>query len=170
MRRLLLLLMLLPLAELYVLMKLGGRIGGMATLLLIVSSGGIGALVVRAEGMRVLRSWQEAFGRGVAPADRILDSMLVFLGGVLLIVPGVISDAIGLLVLVPFTRRIVARIVARRLQRAIERGTIHIARPDIRTYVGRSEGVRPNRGVIIDAEGESVPPAPPRARLPADSS
>jgi UPF0716 protein FxsA len=150
----------LPLIDLYLLLRIGNAIGGVATLALVVVTGALGAMLARAEGMRVLRAFQDAVARGVMPRDGVLSGALLMLGGALLITPGVITDALGLLLLVPFTRRRVAALIAMRMQRAIERGSIRVVqtRFDPRGAQGPS---RARFDDAIDTEGESVPPRAP---------
>jgi UPF0716 protein FxsA len=162
--KLFLLFMILPLVDLYVLLQIGERIGGVPALAMVVLSGALGAALARAEGTRVLRAWQQALAAGAVPQEGVVSGVLVFVGGALLITPGVISDAIGLLLLVPFTRRPIARWLAARVQRAIERGSIHVvhAQPGMPGPFG--SGARPShepiRGQIIDVEAEVVEPSP----------
>jgi len=159
--RLFLLFTILPAVELWLLIAIGERIGAPATITMLILTGVIGAWLARAEGTRVLRAWQQALAAGTVPADGVVSGVLVLLGGALLISPGVISDLAGVLLLVPFTRRWIARIVMARVQRAIERGTIRVmhAPPGPggpfayrqRTHAGPRE--------VIDVEAEVVEPA-----------
>jgi UPF0716 protein FxsA len=112
--KLLLLLVLLPLAELYLLLHLGERLGALPVLGLLLLSAVLGLLLARTEGARVLRQVQVALARGQMPDEAMASGALVVVGGALLVLPGVISDVIGLVLLVPPSRRLVAS----RLRRA----------------------------------------------------
>lgn len=165
--RLFLLFTLVPALELYVLIAIGERIGAPATIAMLIATGVLGAALARAEGTRVLRAWQQSLAAGTVPADGVVSGVLVLLGGALLISPGVISDAAGILLLVPFTRRLIARIVTARVQRAIERGTIRVVHTHARSvdpfgYARRGQGGRE----VIDVEAEVVEPRaiPPDGR------
>jgi UPF0716 protein FxsA len=154
--KLLLLFAALPLIDLYLLLQIGDAIGGVATLALVLVTGVLGAMLARAEGMRVLRAFQDAVARGIVPQDGVLSGVLVMLGGALLVTPGVITDALGLLLLVPFTRRRIATLIALRMQRAIERGSIRVVQTRFDPHgVGSS---RARFDDVIDTEGEPVPP------------
>lgn len=107
MGRLFLLFTLVPVLELYLLMGIGARIGAIQTLALIVVTGVLGAYFAKREGLRVLRSWQEAVSRGQMPEEGVLGGVLVLVGGVLLVTPGVLTDAVGLALLFPVSRRVV---------------------------------------------------------------
>ena len=124
--RLFLLFTIVPALELYLLIAIGERIGAPSTIAMLIATGVLGAALARAEGTRVLRAWQQALAAGTVPADGVVSGVLVLLGGALLISPGVITDVAGVLLLVPYTRRLIARMVTARVQRAIERGTIRV--------------------------------------------
>lgn len=154
--RLFLLFTLVPMLDLYLLLKLGDRIGFVPTVALVVLTGLLGAALTRSEGTRVLRAWQHSIAAGTVPADGVVSGALVLLGGALLISPGVLTDVIGLVLLVPYTRRLVARLVSAAIKRGIERGSIQVVQaraPD--PFATRSR--RPPAGVI-DVEGEPVLP------------
>jgi UPF0716 protein FxsA len=91
-----------------------------------------------------------------------MGGVLVLVGGVLLVTPGVLTDALGLSLLVPPTRRLIAIALTRRLQRAIDRGTIHVvhhdpgAGPSVHVRHPGEPRRRIERGEIIDVEGEIV--------------
>jgi UPF0716 protein FxsA len=106
--KLLLLLVLLPLAELYLLLRLGAHFGALPVLGLLLVSAVLGLLLARTEGARVLRQVQAALARGQQPDEAMLSGALVVGGGALLVLPGVLTDALGLVLLVPFSRRLVA--------------------------------------------------------------
>jgi UPF0716 protein FxsA len=118
--KLFLLFTLVPVLELYLLITVGGVIGPIATIGIVVATGLLGAALAKHEGVRVLRAWQESIAKGEIPEEGVASSLLVLVGGILLVTPGVLTDALGLAMLVPFTRRAMARIVARRAARQIE--------------------------------------------------
>jgi UPF0716 protein FxsA len=144
--------------DLYLLLKLGDRIGFVATVVLVVLTGILGAALARSEGTRVLRAWQRSLAAGTVPADGVVSGALVLLGGALLISPGVLTDVLGIVLLVPYTRRLVARLVSAAIKRGIERGSIRV----VQSRAGSAEPFtgRPFRapGAVIDVEGEPVVP------------
>ena len=100
-----LLLLLLPLAEIAVFIWVGRMIGVAWTLLLIIASTVLGILLMRKQGFKMLREFAEnARHRRAEPSD-VMEGSFIFLGGILLILPGFITDIIGLLCLIPFIRR-----------------------------------------------------------------
>jgi UPF0716 protein FxsA len=117
--KLLLLFTVVPVVELYLLITLGQHVGAGPTIALVLVTGLVGAWLAKREGSRVLRSWQEAMARGQAPREGVISSLLVLVGGVLLVTPGVVTDATGLLLLVPWTRRLVADAVRTRVERRL---------------------------------------------------
>jgi UPF0716 protein FxsA len=114
--KLLLLFTVLPVVELYLLITLGQSVGAGPTIALVVSTGLLGAWLAKREGARVLQSWQGSLARGEIPQEGVISSVLVLVGGVLLVTPGMVTDALGLVLLVPWTRRLVADAIRRRLE------------------------------------------------------
>jgi len=155
--KLFLLFTVLPLIDLYLLLRIGDAIGGLATIALVLVTGALGAMLARAEGLRVVRDFQDAMARGVMPRDGVLSGALLLVGGALLVAPGVLTDAFGLLLLIPFTRRRLAAVLAVRMQRAIERGSIRVVQT---RFDSRGPGSAPRgaQGDVIDVEGETVDP------------
>ncbi|WP_426754052.1 FxsA family protein [Myxococcus sp. Y35] len=115
-----------PFLELYLLLAIGRQIGPMPTLAWVLLSGLVGASLSRREGRRVLRQWREAMARGQVPEEGILSGVLVLAGGVLLVIPGVITDVVGLLLLLPPVRRLISARVRRSLERKVREGSVHV--------------------------------------------
>jgi len=106
----------LPLIEIALFIVIGQAIGLLPTLSGIVLTGVIGALVLRWQGVAVLREMQVRLQRGEMPARQMGDAMLIGLAGVLLLLPGYFTDLIGLVLLVPWTRELIYRLLARNLR------------------------------------------------------
>ena len=106
----------LPLIEIALFIVIGQAIGVLPTLLGIVLTGAIGALVLRWQGTAALREMQFRLQRGEMPARQMGDTMLIGLGGLLLLLPGYFTDLVGLLLLLPFTRELIYRLLARNLK------------------------------------------------------
>ena len=119
-----LLLILWPLAELFVLIEVAQAIGLLYTILLLVLSWPLGTWILRAQGRAAWGRFSAAVAAGRSPGREVLDGALVLIGGILLIVPGFISDVIGALALLPPTRALLRRRLARNLQsRVVLRAT-----------------------------------------------
>jgi UPF0716 protein FxsA len=102
-----------PVAELFVIVKVAEAIGVLDTILLLIAGWPLGLWAMRSQGRVVLRRLGTAISEGRPPAREVVNGALVLLGGGLLMVPGFITDAVGLVLLVPPTRALVRLIVIR---------------------------------------------------------
>ena len=109
MRLMLLLLISLPLIELYVLIEVGSRIGGAVTILLCLATAALGGWLVRAQGLRMLFDARRHLEAGQLPTTDIAHGLMISLAGVLLLIPGFVTDIIGFLLLIPALRRALIR-------------------------------------------------------------
>jgi UPF0716 protein FxsA len=109
----LLLLLLWPLAELYVIIKVGEAIGALDTILLLIAGAPLGTWALRSQGSAAWRRMTEAIAAGKPPARHVIDGALVVAGGALLIVPGFITDVIGIALLLPPSRALVRILLVR---------------------------------------------------------
>jgi UPF0716 protein FxsA len=110
--RLLLLFTVVPLVELFLLVKLGTVIGIGPTVLIVICTGVLGAWLARWQGLGVLRRVSDDLAQGRLPADALIDGLLILIAGAVLLTPGLITDALGFLLLVPQGRALVRRTVA----------------------------------------------------------
>ncbi|BBP42870.1 FxsA family protein [Thiosulfativibrio zosterae] len=97
----LVLFLLVPLTELYVLIEVGSVIGGLTTVLLVVGTAILGASLMRSQGLLTMQKAQAALASGEAPQQAMLEGVMIFIGGLFLLVPGFITDILGLLFLIP---------------------------------------------------------------------
>jgi UPF0716 protein FxsA len=108
-----------PLAEIYVLIQVGQVIGPWWTILLLVLDSILGSWLIKREGGRAWRALRTALETGRMPARELADGALILVGGTLMLSPGFVTDALGILLILPFTRptarRLLTRVVARRL-------------------------------------------------------
>ncbi len=111
-----LLLILWPLAELFVVIKIAEAIGLLWAVLLLAASWPLGSWTLRAQGRAAWGRLRTAVAAGRSPGREVLDGALILIGGVLLIIPGFISDVIGALALLPPTRALLRRGLSRNLQ------------------------------------------------------
>ena len=125
--RLLLLFTLVPLVELYALIRLGSLIGAGPTILLVLGTGAAGAWLARREGFRSWSAVQSELAAGRLPAEELLHALVVVIAGVLLVTPGVFTDAFGLLMLIRPVRAAMIRRVRSRINRSIQSGGVHFS-------------------------------------------
>lgn len=104
MLRLIGVLLLIPILDILLLVVLMGVIGWKVVLLLVVLSALVGLLLARAEGRHTLRKIQQKLAQGEPPTDELLDAALLLVAGGFLLTPGLVTDAVGLLLVVPLTR------------------------------------------------------------------
>lgn len=110
--------LLLPLLELYVLIKVGSEIGALSVVLWIVFSAIAGVLCIRVAGVATALAVRERMARGEVPDDAMLTGLLWVIGGVLLFIPGFVSDAAGLICILPATRYWLVRRMRRGMPQA----------------------------------------------------
>ena len=108
-----------PLAELYVILKVGDAIGAIWTILLLAADSVLGSILLRTQGRSVWRRFNTALADGKMPHREVIDGVLVVFGGAFLITPGFITDVVGILLLVPPTRAVIRRLLVSRLGRRI---------------------------------------------------
>jgi UPF0716 protein FxsA len=147
--RLFLLFTVVPLVELYLLIAIGRILGPVATIGLVVVTGAVGAWFARLEGARVVRRWQESMARQQLPKDGVIDGFLIFIGGLMLITPGILTDIAGLSMVMPPTRRVIAGFVRAWFARQIAAGRVQVYAPGDNGAPGRPQEV-------IEIEGEVV--------------
>ena len=112
-------LLLLPIIEIVVIVAVGEAIGGWPTFLLIVATSLLGAWLIRREGAKAWRALDQAVRSGRMPTREIADGIVVLVGGGLLLVPGFVTDVVGLVLVLPFVRpvarNLLAAVISRRL-------------------------------------------------------
>jgi UPF0716 protein FxsA len=108
-----------PLAELYVILQVGEAIGVLWTVLLLLADSVLGSVLLRSQGRAVWRRFNEALSAGRMPHREVQDGVLVIFGGAFLITPGFITDVLGLLLLLPPTRALIRRVAMRVISRRV---------------------------------------------------
>jgi len=170
---------LVTLLETYLLYVFGAQLGAGWTLALIVLTAALGAFLTKREGLKIWNAWKESLGLGQMPEEGIVSGVLVLVGAVLLVTPGVMTDVTGILLLVPTSRRFIGKYVKAYLKKKFEGGSTVTQRVRVDngdgTYSERVEAhfggfgrTRSRDPMIIDAESEVVEERrrnEPKARL-----
>ncbi len=138
----------LPLLEIAVFVEVGARIGAAATvaLVLLMAIGGI--LVIRHQGLTTLQRAQASLEKGVPPVAEVFDGLCVIFAGSLLLFPGFVTDAIGLLLFIPIVRTTLGHWIWRYL---LASGVVRL-----HTQAGQTRSESPGRGTVIDGQYEDV--------------
>ena len=150
---LVLLFVVVPIIELFVIIQVGEAIGVLPTIALLVADSILGAMLMRSQGRIAWGRFNAALAEGRIPHREVLDGVLIIMGGAFLLTPGFISDILGLLLLLPPTRAVV--------RRALVRVLLNPRRARWARVVVRTGPVGP-----VTAEPRSEPPSRPEHELP----
>jgi len=93
-----------PFIEIYFLIKIGSYLGAFNTVLIVILTAFLGALLARYQGFQTMLRVRESLERGEMPAEELLDALLILLAGIVLLTPGFLTDLAGLMILIPATR------------------------------------------------------------------
>jgi UPF0716 protein FxsA len=145
---LVLLFIVVPIAELFVIIQVGQAIGVWWTIAILIADSLLGSMLMRSQGRAVWRRFNEATRAGRVPAREVLDGGLVIFGGALLLTPGFISDILGLLLLLPPTRALVRMLIVRRFA---HRMVVSMSAP--RPQAGRAYDVE---GTAVDVDADAI--------------
>lgn len=119
---------LIPIIELYLLIEIGTIIGALNTVILVIATGFAGAWLARMQGMQTMIRVRSSLQQGIMPTEELMDALLIFMAGIVLLTPGFITDAAGLLLLIPETRSHFKRFLRYKFDRWIQNQNIHIQR------------------------------------------
>lgn len=133
-----------PIIEIYVIIQVGQVIGAAWTLVLLVVDAVLGSWLIKHEGGRAWRDLREALASGRMPATELADGALILIGGTLMLAPGFVTDAFGILLILPFTRPLFRGLLAAAVARRIT--VLDVPRPGPR---GPGEGPVV-RGEVVD--------------------
>jgi UPF0716 protein FxsA len=146
-----------PLVELYVIIRIGQLIGAVPTIALLLLDSVLGAALLRSQGRATWRRFNQALAEGRVPHRETFDGAMVIFGGALLLTPGFITDVVGLVLLIPATRALIRRgtfVLALRRFGLGQRAVIWTAGRATR----RRQGPRP---YDVDGTAHEVPDEPP---------
>jgi UPF0716 protein FxsA len=152
---LILLFIVVPIAELYVIIQVGQLIGVVPTLVLLLADAVLGSLLLRHQGRSAWRRFNEALAARRFPGREVADGALIIVGGTLLLTPGFITDVFGLFLLLPPTRAI-----SRRLLKRLTIGRFAVISGGGFGPFGppNGGGARPSRDYDVEGTAEEVPP------------
>ena len=145
-----------PIAELYVIIQVGQAIGIWPTLALLLADALLGSFLLKHQGRGAWRRFNDALAQRRFPGQEVVDGLLIVVGGTLLLAPGFLTDIAGLVLLIPPTRAIVRRILRRF---TIGRFTV-VGMPGGGAFGGGASGPgerRPSRPYDYDVSAEEVP-------------
>lgn len=150
--RLFLLFTLIPVAELWLLIKIGGAIGAGPTLGLVIATGAAGAWLARREGLKSWLAVQAELATGRVPGQELVHGVLILIAGIVLLTPGVITDAIGLALLIrPVRKALITRFRARFEEQLASGTTVFVGGPGFGAGFGapeHDEGVEGRRTTV----------------------
>lgn len=112
--------------EIALFIALGNQVGILTTLLIIVGTGALGIFLARKEGFQAVRNLQASLQAGQAPGPAALDAACVLIGGLILILPGFLTDIIGLVFVLPFTRKLVQKAMYKVLRKQLKKSSVVI--------------------------------------------
>ena len=116
-----------PMVELYLLIRLGTYVGAVDTIAIVIGTGVAGGLLAKSQGLAVLDRMRAELNQGRLPAESLFDGLLILIAGAMLVTPGLLTDGLGLLLLVPWSRQGIKSWLKRKMQEKISEGEIHIS-------------------------------------------
>ena len=162
---LVLLFIVVPIAELYVIIQVGQAIGALPTIGLLILDSIAGSMLMKSQGRAAWRRFQAALAEGRVPGREVLDGVLVIFGGAFLLTPGFLTDILGALLLLPPTRAVVRRVLVGRFGGRMAMGAVSgVAGRMGRRPPGRAGGGRVDQD--FDVEGSATEIDPTTRRLP----
>ena len=123
--KILILFVIVPVTELYILIEVGKKIGSLSIIGIIILTGIIGAYLVKSQGFMILRKIQNDLNEGIMPGDSLIQGAIILAGGILLLTPGFVTDIVGFIFLIPVSRNIVKKYLLKWLQGKIKEGNFY---------------------------------------------
>ncbi|HDK27770.1 MAG TPA: membrane protein FxsA [Candidatus Atribacteria bacterium] len=123
--KLLILFIIVPVAELYILIEVGKKIGSLSVIGIIILTGILGAYLVKSQGFMILKKIQNDIDEGILPGNSLIQGAIILVGGILLFTPGFITDIVGFIFLMPFTRKVVKNYLLKWLKGKIKEGNFY---------------------------------------------
>ena len=123
--KLLMLFVIVPVTEIYILIEVGKRIGSLATISIIIFTGILGAYLVKNQGFMILKKIQNDLNDGIMPGDSLIQGAIILAGGILLLTPGFVTDIAGFIFLIPVSRNVVKKYLLKWLKGKIKEGNFY---------------------------------------------
>lgn len=117
-----------PVLEIYVIIKVGSYIGAGWTVFLVVATAFIGAYLAKMQGAHTMMKMRSNMQQGIPPTNDILDAFLIFAAGLVFLTPGFLTDILGVLVLLPVTRQPIKFWLLKKIDQWMRQGNVHIRR------------------------------------------
>lgn len=105
----------LPVAEIWILIKLGGYFGAFGTLALIIGTAGLGILIAKHQGLGILNNLQSKLSQGKKALHEVVEGVVLLIGAFFFLVPGAITDLIGICLIIPQLRRFIIGIMVNKI-------------------------------------------------------
>jgi UPF0716 protein FxsA len=141
-----------PLVEIYVLIQVGQVIGVWWTLLLLIADSIYGGWLIRHEGGRAWQALTNALNSGQMPAKELADAALILVGGTLMLSPGFVTDAMGIVLILPFTRPVARRVLTRVVSKRLVAGFVDVRQGPRPPGPARPPGPDSGGGPVVRGE------------------
>jgi UPF0716 protein FxsA len=148
-------LLVVPIAEIFVIIQVGQVIGGWPTVGLLLVESALGAWLIKREGRRAWRALQSSFETGKMPGKELADAALVLVGGTLLLTPGFLTDIFGFFFVLPFTRPLARRAMTAFFSRRV---VTQLGGPGLGTFIPGAGNPGPQRPTDDVVQGEVIDP------------
>lgn len=119
---------LIPALEIFLFIEIGKTIGTLNTFMLVILSGFLGAYLARIQGIQTMHKVRDNLDQGILPAEELVDALIIFAAGIVLLTPGFFTDAFGLLLLFPPSRFHFKRFIRKKFDQWIQDGSIRFHR------------------------------------------
>ncbi|UCD81948.1 MAG: FxsA family protein [Desulfobacterales bacterium] len=116
---------LIPVIEIYLLIRLGTYLGALNTVILVIGTGLTGAYLARLQGMQTMLRVRSSLQQGLMPTEDLIDALIIFAAGIVLLTPGFLTDIAGLLLLIPITRRYFKRLIKYKFEQWVNHKNFH---------------------------------------------
>jgi UPF0716 protein FxsA len=125
--RLILLFTIIPMIELYLLIQIGKHLGALTTVMMVFITGVVGGLLAKSQGLSIYRHIRRDLQEGIVPTESLLDGLFILIAGALLITPGLLTDIVGFLIIIPISRQWLKKRLAKKFRQKFKIKKIHFS-------------------------------------------